>query len=60
MTTKIQKKYKDLCAELGDVQYKLSVLTDKKQQITADIQALDRLVGELLAETKPAASVPLK
>lgn len=53
----IQEKYAKLVAELGDTQYKLETLQEKRAELMADIKMLDGIAGMLKEASRKQANV---
>lgn len=51
----IRKKYGQLAAKLGDVQFKIELLKQNRQQLVAQIQELNQAV-EILKQMQPKDS----
>ena len=50
----VSERYQKLAAELGDVEYKLTILREKRNQLIEQVKQLDALAG-MLKEANVAA-----
>jgi len=61
MENKLNEQYAQLCAELGNAEYRIKCLLEQKAALLAKIRQLDELAGQLKAkESKEAPSVEPK
>lgn len=52
----IAKQYEDLAKQLGDIEYKLLVLREKREELINSIKRLDEVAGIINAQKNKAQS----
>lgn len=52
----LDQKYSDLCTKLGDLSYRIGILSDEKEQVLREIKSMDAITPLLVQLEQQAKS----